>query len=218
MEFGIDSNNEGDDHEYSKKKGPTYTRGSFFFILSIFIAAMSVMAVYSSISASRLNVEANHNMSEAITHLVNSSDWWNDFQAHKLREKIWEIQIDNLNSSLNNTALSQKDKENLKQLLVKYQSYQNILYDKSAKESLVSLSEKAKSEEIDYGNSLKVADHNSSLAEEYEFATTFFVISAGLGGVSNITKKRLLGYPCFAIGAIGIFFLLSVILGHIMIV
>lgn len=216
MEFGIDLNDEeNDNHGNYGKKGSTHN-GRFFFILSIFIAAMSVMAAYSSISASRLNVEANHNMSEAITHLVNSSDWWNDFQAHKLREKVWEVQVDNLNSSLNNPTLGQADKENLNQLLVKYKSYQTKLYDKSAKESLVNLSEHATSEEVEYGNSLKSANHNSSLAEEYEFATTFLVISAGLGGVSNITKKRLLGYPCFAIGVVGIFFLLSVILGHIM--
>lgn len=142
MEFGIDLNDEGNEnHGNSGKKGSTHHHGRFFFILSIFIAAMSVMAAYSSISASRLNVEANHNMSEAITHLVNSSDWWNDFQAHKLREKIWEVQVDNLNSSLNNPTSGQADKENLNQLLVKYKSYQTKLYDKSARESLVNLSE-----------------------------------------------------------------------------
>lgn len=214
MEFDIDVNNEGsEENEHSSRHGSTNSHKRFFFILSIFIAAMSVMAAYSSISASKLNVESNYNMSEAITHLVNSSDWWNDFQAHKLREKVWEIQVDNLNSTMNNPALGQADKENMQQLLAKYHSYQNKLYDKSSKESLVNLSEKATLEETEYKNSLKEANQNSSKAESYEFATTFLVISAGLGGVSNITKKRLLGYPCYAIGAAGIFFLLSVILG-----
>lgn len=213
MEFDIDINNEG--HDRRTVSGP---HGKFFFILSIFLAAMSVMAAYSSISASRLNVESNHNMSEAIAHLVNSSDWWTDYQAHKLREKVWEIQVDNLNSSLNSPSLTQVDKENVKLLLVKYQSYQNKLYDKSAKESLVNTSEKALLEASEYRNSMKTANHNSSLAEQYEFATTFLVISTGLGVVSDLTKKRLLAYPCFAIGGVGIFFLLSVVLGVTMII
>jgi hypothetical protein len=213
MEFDIDIGPEG-----HGKKHDHNTHDRFFFILSIFLAAMSVMAAYSSISASRLNVESNHNMSEAITHLVNSSDWWNDYQAHKLREKIWEIQIDNLNSTMNNPSITQADKENIKQLLVKYQSYQNKLYNKSAKESLVNTSEKATLEENEYQNSMKIANHNSSLAEQYEFATTFLVISTGLGVMSDLTKKRLLAYPCFAIGGVGIFFLISVVFGFVSIV
>ena len=38
---------------------------------------------------------------DSLTHLVKSQDWWSDYQAHKLREKIFQMEIDNLNNTLN---------------------------------------------------------------------------------------------------------------------
>jgi len=41
-----------------------------------------------------------------VTHLVKSQDWWNDYQAHKLREKIFQVEVDNLNNTLNQLSIS----------------------------------------------------------------------------------------------------------------
>lgn len=188
----------------------------FFLFLSIFIGVISVIAAYSSITASQLNVFATHSMSEGTSHLVNASDWWNNYQAHKLREKVWETQIDNLGASLNNPSLSEEQKGNVTKLIYKYNSYMNKLHaDNSTENSLANLSAKAKTEEKGYRDSVDKAEENTSFAEGYEIATTFLVISSGLGGVSNITKKRLLGYPSFGIGAMGIAMFVFVLAGHV---
>jgi hypothetical protein len=188
----------------------------FFLFLGIFIGVISVIAAYSSITASQLNVSATHSMSEGTSHLVNASDWWNNYQAHKLREKVWEAQIDNLSTNLSNPSLSDAQKENVTKLIHKYNSYMNKLHaDNSTENSLANLSDKARAEETEYRNSMDKAEENTSFAEGYEIATTFLVISSGLGGVSNITKKRLLGYPSFGIGAVGIAVFLFVFVGHV---
>ncbi len=194
----------------------SHRRNRFFLILSIFIGAISVLAAYSSITASQLNVTATHSMSDATSHLVNASDWWNNYQAHKLREKVWETQIDNLNMDLANPSLNMAQKENVTALISKYNSYMDKLYaDNSTENSLANLSNKAKAEEEGYRNSVDRAEEKTSFAEGYEAATTFLVISSGLGGVSNITKRKLLGYPSFGIGVVGIAVFLFVLSGYI---
>src|SRR5690348_14604807 len=142
FEFGAEghaggSGEEGDPSE-NGGSGPSHNniknnddsphhRNRFFLILSIFIGAISVLAAYSSITASQLNVAATHSMSESTSHLVNASDWWNNYQAHKLREKVWETQIDNLNMDLANPSLNVAQKENVTALISKYNSYMDKL-------------------------------------------------------------------------------------------
>ncbi len=217
---GSGGSEEGDPSE-NAGSGPSHNNDSshhhrFFLILSIFIGVISVLAAYSSITASQLNVTATHSMSEATSHLVNASDWWNDYQAHKLREKVWETQIDNLNVNLASASLNDAQRENVTGLISKYNSYLDKLHaDNSTEDSLANLSVKAKAEEEGYRNSVDRAEEKTSFAEGYEAATTFLVISSGLGGVSNITKRKLLGYPSFGIGAVGIAVFLFVLSGYV---
>jgi uncharacterized protein DUF4337 len=223
FEFNHKNHGDGGEDDPSENAGGISSHNStsshnprFFLILSIFIGAISVLAAYSSITASQLNVTATHSMSEATSHLVNASDWWNDYQAHKLREKVWETQIDNLNVNLASASLSDAQTENVTGLTSKYNAYLDKLYaDNSTENSLANLSDKAKAEEEGYRNSVDRAEEKTSFTEGYEAATTFLVISSGLGGVSNITKRKLLGYPSFGIGAVGIVVFLFVLFGYI---
>ncbi|MGB8938306.1 MAG: hypothetical protein WCC17_24705, partial [Candidatus Nitrosopolaris sp.] len=68
----------------------------FFLIVSVFITLISVGAVYSSVRGAEISIEKDDLQSQSMTHLLNSTDWWNDYQAHKLREIIYQLEV-NLN-------------------------------------------------------------------------------------------------------------------------
>ena len=57
----------------------------------------------------------------------------------------------------------------------------------------------------------------SKLIGMYEFVTILLIIGAGLGGISEIAKNKLIGYPAFAVGGIGIILLLVLFLPSIII-
>lgn len=44
----------------------------------------------------------------------------------------------------------------------------------------------------------------------YELITILLIIAAGLGGVSEISRNKLLGYPAFLIGALGVILLFMI--------
>jgi hypothetical protein len=44
----------------------------------------------------------------------------------------------------------------------------------------------------------------------YELTTILLIIAAGLGGVSEISRNKLLGYPAFLIGAVGVIILIMI--------
>ena len=59
----------------------------FFLIISLFIVAISVLAVYSTIAASEYGIKKDDMQTKSLTHLLKSVDWWNDYQEQKLGEK-----------------------------------------------------------------------------------------------------------------------------------
>src|ERR1044071_2373975 len=120
----------------------------FFLIVSLFVIAMSILAVYSTISASEYGINKDDMHTHAIVHLVKSNDWLNDYEEQMLGEKILQSQIDNVNITLQNnlgsTSLgagtSQKQAINY---LYKYRSYIHTLHaDKSVEGSLANLKAK----------------------------------------------------------------------------
>jgi len=189
----------------------------FFFIISIFITGISVLAVYSTIMATEYSIKKDDIQAESITHLVKSSDWWNDYQAHKLREKIFQIQIDNLNNTRNqlpptaSTSESHRQQGIYIQTLSKYQSYLSKLHaDKSVTDSLANLAYKAQTEQKLYEQSQIASSQYSKFVEAYDLVTVLLVIGVGLGGISEIAKNKLLGYPSFFVGGFGIAVLLLI--------
>jgi Domain of unknown function (DUF4337) len=171
------------DHKLSK----------FFLIVSVFITLVSVGAVYSSVRGAEISIEKDDLQSQSMTHLLNSTDWWNDYQAHKLREIIYQLEL-NLNPA-NHT---------ISKLLTKLHA------DKSVTDSLANLKQKAQTERTSYDQSVATSAHYSKLIEYYDFAAILMIVAIAIGGIAEIARKGLLAYPSFIIGGIGVFVLLSV--------
>ena len=152
--------------------------------------------------------------SESLTHLVQSQDWWSDYQAHKLREKIFQMEIDNLNNTLHisptaSISTNHQQQSIYIQTLSKYQSYLSKLHaDKSVTDSIANLGDKAQTEQLLYEQSLIISSQNSKFIETYDLATILLIIGAGLGGISEIAKNKLLGYPSLVVGGLGVIVLL----------
>jgi hypothetical protein len=185
----------------------------FFFTISIFITAISVLAVYSTIMATHYGIKKDDIQGESITSLVKSQDWWSDYQAHKLREKIFQVEVDNLNNTLNQlpTSASHQQRVLTMQTLSKYQSYLSKLHaNKSITDSLANLGNKAQTEQKLYEQSAIAASQYSQLIEAYDFVTILLIIGVGLGGISEIAKNKLLGYGSLVVGGFGVTVLLLI--------
>jgi hypothetical protein len=171
----------------------------FFLVISIFITGTSVLAIYSTMMASEYSIMKNDIQVGSMTYLINSTDWWNDYQAHKLREKLFQMEIDNLNPTTQHITLS------------KYQSYLSKLHaNKSVTDSLANLKNKAQTKYKLYEQSTQTSSHYSKLIKGYDTATILMIVGIGLGGISEIAKKKILGYPSFVIGGLGVVVLLLI--------
>jgi hypothetical protein len=179
----------------------------FFLIVSLFVIAVSIMAVYSTISASEYDLKKDDMHTHAIVHLVKSNDWLNDYEEQRLGEKILQSQIDNVNVILqNNNTIHNKQANNY---LNKYRSYIDTLHaDKSVEGSLANLQYKSEIEEGEYEKTLNNISETSKIIMTYELVTILLIVGAGLAGTSEVTKNKLVGYPGFAIGGAGIIILL----------
>ena len=76
--------------------------------------------------------------------------------------------------------------------------------------SLLSLKNNAETENNEFLQALKNISYVSKIIGFYELATILLIISAGLGGMSEISRNKLLGYPAFIIGGIGVAILVIV--------
>ena len=101
----------------------------FFLTISIFIIGISVLAAYSTIMGAKYSIKKDDIQAESLSHLVKSQDWWSDYQAHKLREKIFQMEIDNLNNTLRQSPTQQGI---YIQTMSKYQSYLSKLHAEPA--------------------------------------------------------------------------------------
>jgi Domain of unknown function (DUF4337) len=178
----------------------------FFLIVSLFVMAASIMAVYSTISASEYDLKKDDMHTHAIVHLVKSNDWLNDYEEQKLGEKILQSQIDNVNITLQNNTTDIKPANNY---LNKYKSYIDTLHaDKSVEGSLANLQYKSEVEEGEYDKTLNNISETSKIIMTYELVTILLIVGAGLAGTSEVTKNKLVAYPGFAVGSTGIIILL----------
>src|SRR5919197_3214147 len=179
----------------------------FFLVVSLFVIAMSILAVYSTISASEYDLKKDDMHTHAIVHLVKSNDWLNDYEEQRLGEKILQSQIDNVNVILqNNNTIHNKQANNY---LNKYRSYiDNLHADKSVEGSLANLQYKSEIEEGEYEKTLNNISETSKIIMTYELVTILLIVGAGLAGTSEVTKNKLVAYPGFAVGGVGIIILL----------
>jgi hypothetical protein len=57
----------------------SHRRAEFFLVVSLFIIAVSIVAVYSTIAASEYGLKKDDMHTHAIVHLVKSNDWLSDY-------------------------------------------------------------------------------------------------------------------------------------------
>ena len=178
----------------------------FFLAVSLFIIAVSILAVYSTITASEYGLKKDDMHTHAIVHLVKSNDWLNDYEEQKLGEIILQSQIDNVNITLHNNNSTSDAANNY---LHKYRSYIDTLHaDKSVEGSLANLKNKEEIEKSEYEKTLNNISGISKIITTHELVTVLLIIGAGLAGTSEVTKNKLVAYPGFAVGGVGIILLL----------
>jgi hypothetical protein len=181
----------------------------FFLVVSLFVIGLSILAVYSTISASEYGLKKDDMHTHAIVHLVKSNDWLNDYEEQKLGEKILQSQIDNGNITLQDTSIAATQKQAANNYLHKYRSYIDTLHaDKSVEGSLANLKNKEQIERGEYEKTLNDISETSKVIMTYELVTILLIVGAGLAGTSEVTKNKLVGYPGFAVGGAGIIILL----------
>ena len=180
----------------------------FFLVVSLFVISMSILAVYSTITASEYNLKKDDMHTHAIVHLIKSNDWLNDYEEQKLGEKILQSQIDNVNITiLQNTTTAQKQAAN--NYLQKYRTYIDTLHaGKSVEGSLANLKNKEEIEKSEYEKTLSNISETSKIIMTHELVTILLIVGAGLAGTSEVTKNKLVAYPGFVIGGGGIVILL----------
>jgi len=184
-----------------------HTVSGFFLIVTFFIIGVSILAVYTTTLATELGLEKDNIQITSLAHLIKSMDWENDYNEEKIGERILKAQLDDLNIRLqgNNT---QKNVTELESNLSVYKSHLEHLKEGiTANGSFLNLKYKAESE---YESFLQSSDHISYISKIigiYELITVLLIIAAGLGGVSEIARNKLLGYPAFIIGGIGVILL-----------
>ena len=184
-------------------------------IVSLFVIVVSILAVYSTTAASEYGLKKDDIQTQSIVHLFKSNDWLNDYEEQKLGEKILQSQIDNVNITLqnnnnnNNLSTSNATHKQAIYYLHKYKSYIDALHaDESVEGSLSNLLYKAEIENTAYEKSLNNISETSKIITTYELITILLIIGAGLAGISEIAKNKLIGYPGFAVGGAGVIILL----------
>ena len=210
------SNEEGSNSNILSLHSDELTK--FFLIISLFIVAISVLAVYSTIAASEYGIKKDDVQTKSLAHLLKSVDWWNDYQEQKLGEKFLQTEVDDLNLTLhknnNNYSISSSNQQNIyyTQILLKHQSYIDSLHaDKKVDGSLANLKYNAENEQKVYEEALIDLSEISKLITIYELITILLIIGTGLGGLSEIAKNKVLGYSGFVVGGIGVIVLILVI-------
>ena len=182
----------------------------FFLIVTFFIIGVSILAVYTTTLATELGLEKDDLQITSLAHLTKSMDWENDYNEEKIGERILKAQLDNLNIILQGNFTKNNVTE-IENNFATYESHlENLEGSVTVNGSLLNLKHKAESE---YDSFLQSVDHISEISKKigmYELTTILLIIAAGLGGVSEISRNKLLGYPAFLIGAVAVIILFMI--------
>jgi hypothetical protein len=137
-------------------------------------------------------------------------DWENDYNEEKIGERILKAQLDDLNITLQGIYTKNKATE-IENNFVTYKSHlEDLEGSVTINGSLLNLKHKAESEYDRFLRSVDDISHISKMIGIYELITVLLIIAAGLGGVSEIARNKLLGYPAFIIGGVGVIVLFVV--------
>src|SRR5215469_18210281 len=168
----------------------TFHLTKFFLFISIFLIAISILAVFSTIAATEYGTKKDDLQSVSLTHLLKSIDWLNDYEAQKLGERILQAQIDTLNATLQNAksnlsnmsspvASGSATDKPIYSSFTNYKSYINKLHaDKSVEGSLANLKYNEEIENRAFENSLIKISDISKFITIYELITVLLIIGA----------------------------------------
>ena len=110
--------------------------------------------------------------------------------------------------------ISLNNSNNISQFIQNINNYKSHLKlleaDEKTMGSLLNLKNNADTENNEFLQALKNISYASKIIGLYELATILLIIGAGLGGMSEIARNKLLGYPAFIIGGIGVIILFIV--------
>jgi len=176
----------------------------FFLIVTFFIIGLSILAVYTTTLATELGLTKDDMQISSLTHLTKSMDWENDYNEEKIGERILKAQLDDLNITLQGNY-TKKNITEIENNFAMYKSHlEHLEASVTANGSLLNLKHKAESEYDRFLHSVDDISDISKMIGIYELITIRRNIGAGIGGVSEIARNKLLGYPAFIIGVVGL--------------
>jgi hypothetical protein len=201
--------------------GEKHHLSGFFLIITILVITVSILAVYSTILAAEYSIMKDDIQVSSLMHLTKSMDWLNDYNEEKIGERLLKAQIDNLNFTIQSNSNTSKNVGQFIQNLDNYKSHLKLLEaDEKTVGSLLNLKNNADTENNEFLKAFRNISDVSKIIGAYELVTILLVIGAGLGGMSEIARNKLLGYPAFIVGGIGVIILFIVtfsspiIIGH----
>jgi hypothetical protein len=205
-----------------------YISTKFYFIVLAFIIGISFLTIYSAILVSEYKEKKDDEQAESITILINSTKLWNDYQANKLKEKLYQMQIDNLNIALSDKSQQQKqeqpssiDQQQSQNMIENLADYTRLIGELHADKGDNSLKKLKYTAEIEYNGSyhasLDEIEKNKKHGEYGDYVILLLIIGASLGGMSVIAKNKPLGYSAFGFGGSGVaILLLTMFLPHVL--
>ena len=183
----------------------------FFLHITIFIISISILAIYTTIVATEYSVTKDDLQISSLAHLVKYMDWENDYNEEKIGERVLKAEIDNLILGLQATSSNRNIIYQITQDINNYNSHiKQLDADEKTNGSYLSLKNNAQAENTKLLESIGNLSSISKIIGIYELVTILLIIGTGLGGMSEIARNKLLGYPAYFIGGIGIILLILI--------
>ena len=183
----------------------------FFLHITIFIISISLLAIYTTIVVAEYSVTKDDLQISSLAHLVKYIDWENDYNEEKIGERVLKAEIDNLVLGLQATSNNRSIISQITQDISNYNSHiKQLDADENTNGSLLSLKNNAQAENTELLESISNLSGISKIIGIYELVTILLIIATGLGGMSEIARNKLLGYPAYFIGGIGIIVLILI--------
>ncbi len=197
--------------------------------MGIFISLVTIIAAYTSNQSGDFMQEANDQNRQSLNHLVNASNWWNYYQAHRLRVTLFENDIiDETGKDVfkvleeYDDKISKDNKDNVTNMrqdlmntlksegvnTAKLDSYLTGLEKSSLKYK--DGQEYARNAEKEQANAANAAAGATDYATAYQIVTLILVIAMGLGGIAVILSIIGLAYTSILIGVVGMLYFLLI--------
>jgi len=157
---------------------------------------LSFTTVLIAVCATLATFKGGGYSTKALLSQSKASDQWAFYQAKSIKSYLYDMQKENLELQLSNTAIT-ASKDDLQKRIDGYA--EKVKKYATEKEDI-----KKQAEELE-----KVRDDCKSHSERFGLAVIFLQISILLSSISALTKKKILWMIGMAIGAIGIVYFIN---------